>query len=691
MLSGGGAKGIAHIGIIKALEEAGVRIDYISGTSMGALVGGLYAIGYTSDQLLEIGLTSRWEEIFTEKPSRRYLSNYHKSFDDKSIVSFPIRKTGIDLPFGLLTGQNIYSFLSRLTWPAHGTSDFNEFPIPFSATATNLETGQYVHFQSGFLADAIRASISIPSLMIPHEIDSVAYVDGVFSNNMPVQQVIDMGADYVISVDVATPLLSIQEMSSLADIMNQTYYYRVSDLLEKQIEQSDIYIKPEGIDDYSLLQFDQVTELVDLGLRAGEKYKLQFEEIARRQGYTAQERKGVGEYGALPLYDVVIHGNKEIDDEFILNTLQLNSGDSITPNLIESRIELLIGTQLFDLITYRVEPNEKYFYDLHITVKERVSELLNVGVRYETKTEASVYVSAEFTNLLHEGSKIGAQLRLGETTRLDADYLLYGNIGSRFAMKASMIYESENVDVYSDESRVAQFTGNQLVTELSIGNYLSSSWLLAAGFRRHSLEFSDQINPSLNPVSDTSHNSLFGLLHIDRLDRAYFPTSGLNVVGRASYSGDFLFSKLDYTAISGFVDLYRPLSGLWTLEASLFAGYSRGEELPWSAWYHVNRFDTRTGMIRFGGANRYNRSAKNMQLASLGLRYELLPGRYLGGGLQAGQFSDRWMFTDTKLENVELGAIVYAGADTFVGPIQVILSAGSGNTFQLELQIGYMF
>lgn len=691
VLSGGGAKGIAHIGIIKALEEAGVRIDYISGTSMGALIGGLYAIGYTSDQLLEIGLNSRWEEIFTEKPSRRYLSNYHKSFDNKSIVSFPIRDAGIDLPFGLLTGQNIYSFLSRLTWPAHGTSDFNDFPIPFSATATNLETGDYVHFRSGFLADAIRASISIPSLMIPHEIDNIAYVDGVFSNNMPVQQVIDMGAEYVISVDVATPLLSIGEMSSLADIMNQTYYYRVSDLLEKQIELSDIYIKPEGIDDFSLLQFDEVTELVHIGLMAGEKYKLQFEEIARRQGYTAPERKGIGEYGALPLNDVVIHGNQEIDDEFIVNTLQLKSGDSITPDIIESRIELLIGTQLFDLITYRVEPNEKYFYDLHIDVKERTSELLNVGVRYETKTEASVYVSAEFTNLLHEGSKVGTQLRLGETTRLDADYLLYGNIGSRFAMKASLVYESENADVYSGETRVAQFTGNQFMTELSIGNYLSSSWLLAGGFRRYFLEFSDQINPERIPMSETNHNTLFGLLHVDRLDRVYFPSSGVNLIGNASYSGDFLFSKLDYAAVSGLLEYYRPLSTSWTLESRLFVGYTRGEELPWSAWYHVNRYDPRMGMVRFGGANRYSRSSKNVQLAAAGLRYELMAGRYLGGSIQAAQFSDRWVLTDTKLENLVYGATLYAGAETFIGPVQMILSTGSGNTYQLELQIGYPF
>ena len=692
VLSGGGAKGIAHIGIIKALEEAGVRIDFISGTSMGALIGGLYAIGYTSDQLLEIGLNSRWEEVFTEKPSRRYLSNYHKTFDDKSIVSFPIRKTGIDLPFGLLTGQNIYSFLSRLTWPAHGTSDFNDFPIPFSATATELESGDYVHFREGFLADAIRASISIPSLMTPHEIDGIAYVDGVFSNNMPVQQVIDMGADYVISVDVATPLLSLGEMSSLADIMNQTYYYRVSDLLEKQIELSDIYIKPNGIDDFSLLEFDKVNALVDIGLRAGAKYKVQFEEIAKRQGLSAPVRKGVGVYGALPLSNVIIRGNEDIDREFILNTLQFRKGDSITPDIIEHQIEQLISTQLFDLVTYRVEPNEQYFYDLYIDVKERSAELLNVGVRYETKTEASVYASTEFTNLLHEGSTIGAQIRLGEYTRMEADYLVYGNLGSRFALKSSLIYESEYADVYlGQETRQAQFTSNQFTAEISAGNYLSASWLLAGGVRRYFLRHTDKINPSLIPMSEQNHNALFAIFHLDRLNRKSFPNSGAVLLGTSTYSGDFIFSQLDYATLSGFVEIYRPLSAEWTLEGQLFVGYSYGDELPWSAWNHVNRYDPNLGYLRFGGANRYNLVSKNVQIVSAGLRYEMLPERFIGGSVQAGQFTDKWSLLDSQFSDIKFGVTTYAGALTFLGPVQIVLSSGASNSFQLELQIGYHF
>ena len=164
VLSGGGAKGIAHIGVLKVLEEAGVRIDYITGTSMGSVVGGLYSIGYSADQLTEIVANRNFLDLFTEKPDQRLSSMYQKELNNRSFVSFPIRNKGIDLPAGIIKGQNLYMVFSNLTWPAHGTNSFDSFPIPFAAVATDIETGEPVVLRDGYLPDALRASISIPSL-----------------------------------------------------------------------------------------------------------------------------------------------------------------------------------------------------------------------------------------------------------------------------------------------------------------------------------------------------------------------------------------------------------------------------------------------------------------------------------------------------------------------------------------------
>ncbi|MDX1641798.1 MAG: patatin-like phospholipase family protein, partial [Balneolaceae bacterium] len=226
VLSGGGAMGIAHIGVIQAIEEAGIRIDYITGTSMGSLVGGLYAIGYTSDQLAEMATSNNFVELFTEKPDRKYISNYEKIIDDRTIVTFPISEKSIDLPVGIISGQNIYTYLARLTQSVHGIEEFDDFPIPFAAVATDLETGEAKVFRSGYLPDALRASISIPSLFSPHNIDGKLYVDGGLIRNLPVQDAIEMGADYTIAVDVSSPLMPKDSLNTFAKVLNQSVFFR---------------------------------------------------------------------------------------------------------------------------------------------------------------------------------------------------------------------------------------------------------------------------------------------------------------------------------------------------------------------------------------------------------------------------------------------------------------------------------
>lgn len=688
VLSGGGAKGIAHIGVIKRIEEAGIRIDYITGTSMGSLIGALYSIGYTSDQLTEIAKSNNWSQLFTEKPSRLFISNYERTFDDRSFASFPISERGLDLPFGIISGQNIYSFLSRYTWPVHGTEQFEDFPIPFATVATELGTGEPETFLSGYLPDAVRASISIPSLMRPHTIAEKTYIDGGLSNNLPVNVARDMGANFIIAVNVAAPVMPKDSLNTFAEVLNQVINYRINEKIEPQIEDSDIYINPKKANSFEILDFDKVDEFIQIGYEEAELYLDELKTVAEMQTTPPALRQGIGMFGSLPLNEVIIEGNDVIGEEFILSELQLTEGFLLTPDFIEEKISQLYSTQLFDLITYRLRPDEDYYYNLHIQVIENRTDVFRTGLRYETQTNASILLTSQFRNFPLNGTSSRFDLRLGDEIRAQADFLAYGNLGSRIGMLTTLLFESENIEQFENGDRSARFKNNLTRIELSAGNYLSSNSLVAAGVRGDFIFHNNTINTDLINSSDTNHQSYFLRFINDKLHRKYYPSSGTRIVSDVSYSGDLSLSSIAYTRIGGLFESYIPLSDDVSFKSLLYGGYTTGNELPWTAFFSLNRIDPVFGHVRFGGVQRYEFNTRNLQMVSAGLQFEPLYHRFINIDYYAGRFVNEWSFTT---DNIVHGASLTLGGLTILGPVQLILSSSTENSFLAELQIGYQF
>jgi len=687
VLSGGGAKGIAHIGVLQKLEEAGVRIDYITGTSVGSLIGGLYAIGYTSDQLLEIAESNIWTELFTEKPTRRYVSNYERIFADRTIASFPIRGRGLELPYGIISGQAIYSFLSHYTWPVHGIDRFDDFPIPFATVATELHSGEARTFRSGYLPDAIRASISIPSLMRPHIIDGVNYIDGGLANNLPVDDVIEMGANYVIAVNVAAPLMHPDSLHSLTDVFTQVVNYRINEKIVSQVERSDIYISPAEADSYDIMDFGRVDELIRIGRDEAEKFMPQFREIAERQLFPVIEREGITSYGPLSFNQVIINGNELVSDEFILSELEIERNFTISSDFIDQKISQLYSTQLFDLITYQVKPSGGNF-NLHINVVENRTDSFRVGLRYETQTDASILLSSQFRNLLYGGSSLRIELRLGNEVQAMLDFLSYGSLGSRTGLRAKALFQSESIDQFDDGEREARFNNNLLRFELSAGNYLGTNNLIATGIRRDNIFFTNTINPGLIQAGDINHQSYFLRFNRDSFHRQAYPKSGTRFIANSTYSGDFSLSDISYFTAGALIESYVEITSKFTVRGLIHGGYSSGSELPWHALYSVNRLGQDFGMVRFGGFNRYELNARNVQMASAGFQYEPIYHRFINVDYYTGRFIDEW---GLARDNVLHGASITIGALTILGPMQAIFSTSTANRFLAEIQIGYQF
>jgi NTE family protein len=690
VLSGGGAKGVAHIGILKAIEDAGLKIDYITGTSMGSLVGGLYAIGYSADQLIELSRANNFRELFTESPNRRHISNYEKGFDNRTILTIPISERGFSLPSGIITGQNVYSYLSRLSWIVHGTEDFNDFPIPYAAIGTDIESGEAVVFRSGYLPDAIRASISIPSAFAPHFIDGRAYIDGGLARNLPVQDAIDMGANYTIAVDVSTPLVPIDSLHSLTDIMNQSVMYRINERTMEERKKADMVITMPDLDRHSIIDFDNMEVFLQIGLQKGEEIVEQFRELAQRQAGEPHQRKPLDEPAPLPVQNVLISGNTLFDDDFILRKLEFTPGSMLSPRLIDEKISRLYSSQYIEQVTYRIRQADDGYYNLHIQVQENKQNDFKAGLRFETKTQASILLETTFQDLFHSGSINRLDLRLGNEISFGADYIYYGALGSRLAALTSLQYHSEDVDWYMEGNRAAQFKSHILRGEISVGNYFSTQNLFSFGIRKDFLYFRNQINPDLIVPADEHHLALFARYKFDYLNRRSYPTSGHKVIAESYLSAPMRLSPIQFSNNLFYWEGLVRLTDHFSLRTSLLGGYTYGNELPWGYWITPNKFHPNIGYLKFGGVDRYELSAPNVQMGSIGWQAEPFRHRFINVDFYAGRFLERWNF-DLQNDDIEYGASLTLGALTILGPIKAILSTSTINSFTAELQIGYQF
>ena len=267
-LSGGGARGAAHVGVLKALEELHVPVDYIAGTSMGAIVGGLYASGMTPEEIEKTLTTADWQTLFTDKPPRKDLP-FRRKEDDRRYLDLQVgvNRQGLHTGLGLITGQHLNAFLETLTLKAGRTEDFDKLPIPFRCVATDIVTGERVVLSSGHLATAIRASMSIPTVFTPVESGDHLLVDGGLTDNLPVDVAKAMGADIVIAVDISTPPLTRDKLTNFLAVSSQM----ISILMQKNVEdsarQADIFIRPD-LKGFKNMNFVDAGQLVPVGHEA---------------------------------------------------------------------------------------------------------------------------------------------------------------------------------------------------------------------------------------------------------------------------------------------------------------------------------------------------------------------------------------------------------------------------------------
>ncbi len=294
VLSGGGAKGFAHIGVLKVLEQAGVKIDYIAGTSMGAVVGGLYASGYSATQIDSIFYNTNFDELLQDYIPRSSKSFYEKRNDQLYALTLPFNKMRVGIPIAFSKGMYNYSLLSKLTHKVRNVRDFRKLPIPFVCVATDIEKGEEVILDKGYLAQAMLASSAFPSLFSPVEIDGKLLIDGGVINNYPVEEIRRMGADIVIGVDVQDDLKDRKSLKDATRILVQITNLDMIKLMKEKQKLTDIYIKPD-VSEFGVISFDSGREIIKKGEEAAYAVYDKLMQYTSVEGLKPQHKKLVND------------------------------------------------------------------------------------------------------------------------------------------------------------------------------------------------------------------------------------------------------------------------------------------------------------------------------------------------------------------------------------------------------------
>ena len=453
VLSGGGAKGVAHIGVLKVLEEAGIPIDYIAGTSMGSLVGALYAIGYDAHTMDSLVRRQNWTFLLSEKVYSYKQPFSEKEETEKYLVSVPIKNNReIKIPSGFISGQNIYNLFSDLTIGYHDSLDFNKLPIPFACVASNLVDGKEVVQDRGVLPLAMRASMAIPGAFAPVRKNGMVLVDGGISNNFPVDIAKAMGADIIIGVDVQAELKDASGLESVMGILDQMTSFLGIQKYEENKKMVNIYIKPD-VTPYSAASFSS-SAIDTLIMRGEDVARSQWDELMQLKkelglAESFQPKKVsedvIIENDTIMVEHVHLSGIDERDKKWLRKKIQIKDYSRITLSDLHEAIAELYGIGAFSSVSYKLSGGP--VYDLELILKQKPMSSLNLGFRFDSEEMAAILLNTTLTHKDLRGSRLSLTGRLSMNPYVKLNYSLGNTFLRRFELE--YMFKYNNLDIYN--------------------------------------------------------------------------------------------------------------------------------------------------------------------------------------------------------------------------------------------------
>ncbi len=698
-LSGGGARGAAHIGVLQVLEDNRIPIDYIAGTSMGAIVGGLYATGMSPEEIKGAIDSIDWKHVFDDPTPREERSFRRKRDDDLYLVkSRPgIDKDGLKLPAGVVQGQKIDLALTRLTLDTSHLDDFDDFRIPFRAVATDIVTGDAVVLESGSLTHAIRASMSVPAVFSPAIIDGRMLVDGGVANNLPIDVVRDLGADIVIAVDISTPLLTEEEVDSVLSITVQLTGILTRRNTVAQIDtltDDDVLLIPD-LGDITSADFERALEAVPTGRAAAQAQIEGLRRLALPTEEYASYRAGLTiDKTTLKEVDFIRVDNQSRIKDSVISSRIYNSkvGEPLSIAAVERDVGRIYGLEIFENVGYTVL-EEDGDTGLEFRAKERSwgPTYLQFGASYNSNNDGDNIFNLAVATLATEINPSNGELQLGVQIGEEPGILIdfhqpFGSRGMWF-YDVKGTYGDRVFTVFDDDTAVSDYELTEATIEASFGRELGTWGEARMGLRYQDGDASVRIGtPIDNEDVIFQRGEFFTRFSIDELDSYFFPSRGYFTKVEWSTSREGLGSDSDYdqvfvnasyvkswgrNRVIGIVDYQSTISGRAPIEGLILAG----------------------GFARISGFNANELSGQHYgRLSAVYYRHladtALFP-IYGGVMLEKGNvFENR---DDIGFGNSLYAGSAFLGADTLIGPLYFAYGNAEGGNSAMYLFLGRAF
>ena len=699
-LSGGGARGIAHIGVLKVLEELRVPVHCVVGTSMGSIVGGAYASGVQPAHLERTVLATDWDAIFSDRPPREEISTRRKFDDYKTLFApeFGLKDGGLVLPKGIIAGVSIEAYFRVLTDPAVGSTSFQQLPIPFQAIATDIETGEAVVLSRGSVAQAMRASMAIPGAISPVEIEGRLLVDGGVSNNLPIDQTRKLCADVVIAVNISTPPLKREEITSALTVTGQLINFLGLANVDRQLKslgERDVLINPE-LGDITSGSFDRARDAIRVGEEAARRvtdqlrrYSLpeaQYDALRTQQIRERGSRAGLG-----AVDEIRFEGLKRSNPEVLRELVRSKPGEELTEHKVGEDLRRIYGRGDFESIGYRIDeeagkrvmvitPQEKSWGPTYLRFG------LGLATDFQGESVVSVLLMHRQTWLNRRGGEWLNEVKLGTNNSLFSEfYQPVDERGTWFVAPSAGIGQTVR-SVFINGEKLARYDVNEGRVGLDGGSALGTWGEARLGYLWRRVRASIDTGSPLLPRLDEDTAGIRARVTIDQFDHPWFPRRGYQAQVNAYTADDGLGSDRDYERYDGFISA----AAGWrnhTFQLTAMGGTDRDTGMPpyetfalggplKLSGYHIDEFSGRR--LAFGRLLYYNHAVKLPSILGSGL--------YVGGSLEAGRISGDLAGTTTR--GTLWSGSVFVAADSFLGPGFLGLGYGEGGRWSLYLLLG---
>lgn len=704
VLSGGGAKGFAHIGVLKVLEEAGVKIDFIGGTSMGSIIGGLYASGYNAAQIDSIFKKTNFDDLINDNIPRSSKNFYEKRNDELYAVILPFSNFKIGIPEALSKGMYNYNLLSSLTRNVRHIRDFNKLPTPFLCIGTNIETGEEVLLNKGNLAQAMIASAAFPSLFSPVEIDGKLIVDGGVVNNYPIKEVRNLGADIIIGVDVQDDLLDRHKLKDATRILVQITNLQSIDKMKKKVKNTDIYIKPD-IKEYGVISFDKGEQIIRRGEDATFSVYEKIKALVEKQGYYKKPALKVAS-DTLKIQNINSNHLENYTEEYITSKLRFKSDSKITYEDLIKGVNNINATQNFSAISYSLDSNNSRD-DLNLVLKENPTKTyLKFGLHFDGLYKSAILVNLTHKKTLFKNDITSLDIILGDNFRYNLDYYIENGFNISFGFKSRLTQFNRNIsNALSDPLKIILDPNLVNVDFIDITNeaYFQSifvqKFLIGGGVEHKYLNINSNTSINTDPnIDKSSYLSLFGYLNYDNYDNKDFPKRGWGFSGNIQtylFSSNYTKAFEPFSTAKAEIGIAKTIFNKATIVLKANAGLTFGQtSVPFFNYllggYGYQKLDN---FNYFYGYDFLSVSGNSLIKTDITFDYEIFKKNHINFSANFANLGNN-IFEGVEWISVPkyTGYAVGYGLETILGPIEVKYSWSPENAKGYTwFKIGFVF